>query len=546
MSGGKETPRQKMIGMMYLVLTALLALNVSKDILNAFVIVDESLTEANINLSKKSGALYTDLEKAYATNPAKTKPYWEKAQEVKKLSKELRDYIHDLRTRLVSVMEKKDKKVADTLTLEYIQGKDAYDETTRVMIGTDEVSGKGAEGEKLKQKIEEFQKKLLSIVTKEQAKRLGTLGFDLEDKYNPHFSRKAAWQMNTFYHTIQAAAVTIFNQLTLQVNNAEAEVVGMLKENISADDFKFDKITAKVIAKSNYVLTGDSYDADIFVAAYSTTESPEVLLMEGIDTSNIDFATKYPNAKKIGGADAATVSNGVVKYKAPASSEGLKKYAGVINVRKPNGEIAAYPFNSEYMVARPAAVVSADAMNVFYVGLDNPLSVSVPGIASENVMVSMSAGGTATKVSNGKFKVRVSPGKTVEVRVSAKFGAQTKNMGTMTYRIKKVPDPRPAIAGKSQGSVSKSLLVASPFVQALLDDFLFDNVKYRITSFKISVTKGGGFVDEFKCPGENISDQGINALKKSTSGAKVYFEEIKAVGPDGTERTLSNMIFKLN
>ena len=165
MSGGKETPRQKMIGMMYLVLTALLALNVSKDILNAFIIVDESLAEANVNLSKKSDALYTDFEKAKLAAPAKTQPYWEKAQKVKKLTKELRDYIHQLRTDMVSDIEKVPAKVADTLRLEGIQGKDNFDAPTRLMIGADESTGKGGKGELLKEKIEEYKKSVLALVT---------------------------------------------------------------------------------------------------------------------------------------------------------------------------------------------------------------------------------------------------------------------------------------------------------------------------------------------------------------------------------------------
>ncbi|MEI7594651.1 MAG: gliding motility protein GldM [Bacteroidota bacterium] len=544
MSGGKETPRQKMIGMMYLVLTALLALNVSKDILNAFIIVDESLIETNRTVQSKSDGIYSDFKKAMLENAQKAGPFNAKAMKVKKYTEEMLAYVKQLRTDLIVKVEKVDPKVADTLSLEGIAGKDNYDITTQFLVGGDEVAGKGAKGEELKNKLEEFKKNLLDQIDEKKKKQMGNLGFDLEDKYNPHFGRKAPWNVNNFFHTIMAADMVIFNQISLQVKNAEAEVVSILKEGIYGADMPFDQIEARVIAKSNYVMTGENYEADIFVAASSSTMTPEILLQEGADSTTAAGFEKYKGSAKKLGTEPGSVVKGVVKYVAPGAGEGLKKYTGIINLKNPKtGAVTAYPFYSEYMVAKPAAVISAEKMNVFYIGLDNPLSVSVPGVASDNLSVTI-AGGTLQKKGAGKFMVRVSQQGKVKVNVSAKFGNSSKAMGSMEYRVKKVPDPVPMVAGKKSGVIPKSQLQAAPFVVAVLEDFLFDGVSYKITGFKFS-TVSGGIIEEAPCKGAAMDEKAKSILAKSRAGQKIYFEDIKAVGPDGSTRNLPSMIFKL-
>ena len=100
MSGGKETPRQKMIGMMYLVLTALLALNVSKEILNAFVIIEDGLNVTNKNFDSKNELLYSKFDKAMADNKTKTEPWYKKAKEAKKKSAELCAFVDEIKSEM--------------------------------------------------------------------------------------------------------------------------------------------------------------------------------------------------------------------------------------------------------------------------------------------------------------------------------------------------------------------------------------------------------------------------------------------------------------
>ena len=544
MSGGKETPRQKMIGMMYLVLTALLALNVSKDILNAFIIVDESLTQTNATVQSKSEGIYADFAKAMAENKEKAKPFFDKAETAKKLTADMIVYIKKIRSELIVAVDKIDPKVADTISIGYINGKDNYDIPTNFMIGADQVNGKGAKAEELRNKLEDYKKAMIGLLEKKDQESMGDLGFDFSDKYNPKVGLKVNWQMNNFFGTILAADVVLFNQIALQIKNAEADVVNKLKEGIYGSDMPFDQIDARVIAKSNYVMTGEDYEADIFVAASSSTMTPEILLQENADSTDAAGFDKYKSSAKKLGTEPGSVVNGVIKYKVPASSEGLKKYTGIINLKNPKtGATTAYPFYSEYMVARPAAVISADKMNVFYIGLENPLSVSVLGVASENLNVSI-AGGTIVKKSSGKFMVKVTQQGKVSVNVSAKFGNSSKNMGSMEYRVKKVPDPVPMVAGKKNGVMQKNQLQAAPYISAVLEDFLFDGVSYRVTSFKFSTVEAG-IIKEAACKGASLDQSAKSILDKARAGQKIYFEDIKAVGPDGTERNLPSMIFKL-
>ncbi|NVO02752.1 MAG: gliding motility protein GldM [Bacteroidetes bacterium] len=546
MAGAKETPRQRMIGMMYLVLTALLALNVSKDILNAFVIVNEGLEISNDNTSKKNDYVYNAFKKSMINGAAKVKPFYDKAIKAQQYSKELVNFIEDLRTDIICYTEfgvKGDKnnekwKIADTLTLARVDAKDNYDKPMEILIGNSE-SGAGGAGETLKKKLEEFKKNMLFLLNDyPAAKATAEKSFPINtnDAYSITEEKMVNWVMHNFYHTVLAADVAILNKLLIDVRTVEGDVISQLYSSVNADDFKFDKICAKVVPKSNYVLTGDTYEAQIFVAAYDSKVNPTIEIGSGVDTIKnevIGAATKLE-----------TFVDGIGIYKSPASGVGEKKYGGVIKVVAPSGATKSYPFSSEYIVAQPSATVSADKMNVFYIGLDNPVSISVPGVASGNVTASMS-GGSMVPNGNGKYTVRVSGGNEAVINVGAKVGGKQQSMGVFKYRIKSIPSPVPSVAGVRSGAISKGRLSAAPFVVAELDNFLFDGVRYSVTGFTFSYSENG-LTKEVQCSGSNLSQQAIAGLGKVKPGQKVFFENIKAVGPDKTTRPLPSVILKLN
>ena len=246
MAGYKETPRQKMIGMMYLVLTALLALNVSKQILDAFVVVNESMETTNENFSKKLENTYAKFQVQYLLKPNKVGPYWEKAQLAKKYADEMATYIDSIK---YVVIQKTDRlpsfNDAKKLALRDVKRKDSYDMPTTYFIGSSH-DGSAGESRKLKEKIEQFKKKMLDLVDPKYRNTI-KIGLDTEGPYYDADGNKQNWEMHNFYRTILAATVTILNKIKAEVYNAEFDVTNNLFSSISEMDFKYDKIDARVI-----------------------------------------------------------------------------------------------------------------------------------------------------------------------------------------------------------------------------------------------------------------------------------------------------------
>jgi len=532
MAGYKETPRQKMIGMMYLVLTALLALNVSKQMLDAFIVVNETMENTNTNFNKKLDNTIAKFKIQYQMNPNKVGPYWERAVKARKLSEGLANYIDSCKYTVVSKTEKIPYQNAKTLSLADCDKKENYDMPTNFFIGNSQ-DGSGGEARVLKNRIEAYKKQMVALL---DPKYQGTMkiGLVTEGKFKDSYGEAQNWEMHNFYHTILAATVTILNQIKADVYNTEFDIVNNLYAAVSAEDWKFDAIRAKVIPKSSYVFIGDEYSAEILVAAYDTKANPNVRYVLGSDTLT---PANFKNATPLQG------ENGVVTLKLGGSQEGLKKFAGIIKILSPTGDTMVFHFHDEFIVAKPALIISPSKMNVFYVGVDNPVSISVPG-SPEKVMPVISAGNIRQE---GKdWIVSGLPQNTREatITVNAVFSGKTKNMGSYVARLKRVPDPIARIAGKSEGVISKSIVLASPFlVPEMQVGFDFD-LKYVVVSYNF-VTDITGDIYEVKVQGNRLTPDIVRMITNAKKNKRIWFENITVKGPDG-ERTIASINLKIN
>jgi gliding motility-associated protein GldM len=238
---------------------------------------------------------------------------------------------------------------------------------------------------------------------------------------------------------------------------------------------------------------------------------------------------------------------GIGKLKIPAGGPGVRQFGGVIKIKNAEGVEEAYPFNSEYVVGTPSATISPTKMNVFYIGVDNPVSISVPGASNEQVTASITGGGgTITRAAgNGMWTVKVTtPTQECMVNVAAKMGASSRSMGSMKFRVKRVPDPVAYVGGVKGGQISKGTLIAAGGIIPKMDNFDFD-LYFQITSFTLSMNKKGDYVSE-PTSGSKYSAKMITMLNGANRGQKVYFEDIKAKGPDGTTRNLGSIALKIN
>lgn len=552
MAGGKETPRQKMIGMMYLVLTALLALNVSKDILDAFVTVNGGLEKTKVNFEEKNGSLYATFDAALQENEKKVKPFHDKAQQVKSAADELIGYIDQVKANVMAATDgvpldqiiAKDENGIDTiLDLKHINSKDNYDVPTE-KLGVAE-PGKPKDGEltakELRTKLEEYRDLLLGLVgDNEVLKRSLTETFSFEDTKATDGTVQN-WEAKNFYHSPLAAVVTILSKIQSEVLNAEADVVKTLLTNVDATSFKFNKLDAAVIPVSSYVTQGDSFRADIFLAAFDTTQDPRIILGEKWDTLNKVMTGDTINVP---------VNSGRGEFRVPARAVGEKEYEGVIEFKAPGGEYKYYTFPLNYTVAAPTLVVAPTKMNVFYIGVDNPVSVSVPGFSASSLSVNLQGSGSIRPDPAGKkgdYLVKVSKVGQCKIAVSAKMpDGSNKSMGASEFRVKDLPDPEPVFARGRKGDVKIQLRDAkvATAVFAEMKDFLFD-LKFSVVGFDLYAKKGAQLSTVLKSRNNKLTPEMSNLINGLGRGDKLWIENVKARGPDGRTRPIGGLSFKL-
>ncbi|MBP8944965.1 MAG: gliding motility protein GldM [Paludibacteraceae bacterium] len=496
-----ETTRQRMIGMMYLVLTAMLALNVSSEVLNGFSMVDNSLHNTIQSSVVRNTGLYDDFQNQFRQNPTKVKEWLDKAILVKQESDSLFDYLQDFKYQIV---KRADGKKADP-TARNIINKENFDVPGEYAL----VEGNG---KILKQKIDSYRDFIIQLSENNPAK---------QKMYATIFSTAPIgdkpWEVAMFEMMPVSAVVTLLTKYQSDVRMTEVEVVQYLKSQTDIADFRVNKIEALVVPNSRYVIRGGKYSAQIILSAVDSTKTPQY------------FVGNTP------------IPNGI--YEITCTRPGTFTYSGYIQLTDNQGIIRKYPFQSDYIVGEPSATISNEDLNVVYRGVDNKFSISVPGIPAENIFVRTS-GGTAQKISNGRFIIHPTQDKEMTIFVYAKVEGREMQMGSSTYRVKYLPDPKSYLqyvdAGGitrliQEGTISKRLLKGDNvlLVASYGEDELVQ-AKFNIVSFTM-VTIFGAISNT----GPLLNSKQLESIDRLEGGDYITFKNIKAVGPDGKIRNLS-------
>jgi gliding motility-associated protein GldM len=543
MAHAKETPRQKMIGMMYLVLMALLALNVSRDVLNAFVLVDESLTKTTENFYHKNDVYYKAFDRAAAENPVKAGPWKAKSDEVKRKSDELNKYIQGLKLEIV-------KKVEGDAT-KAIVGEDLIDneiKKTEEMFVANEVligSNKDGKANDLRAAIEQYREYLLTTVGENAGDVRETIKTSLNTDDPPAKEGEILrWQDEHFEDVPLIAAITMLSKMQSDVRNAESDALRYLFTQIEAGSFNFNLLEPVVIPNSNYIMKGTEYNADIFMAAFDTTQSPTVYVGDYDSTISDDGTVEYKMKGELG-RDYAEVPivGGKGVYKVATSATGWKKWGGIISLKRLDGGVTSKPFRTEYQVAEPSLVVSATKMNVFYLGVPNPVEISIPGVPADRIVASTNNGRISP--SGGAYMVNPTKEGTSQISVSVREDGQLRPRGSKTFRVRKVPNPDATLAGfRSGASLSKSQIIAELGPKATMPDWFEFDLEFTVTSFSIA-TYVQGFYQEIAATTGTFSTQQRETLRNLNPGAKLYLNDVMAVGPDGSSRNLGTILIKV-
>ena len=543
MAGGKLSPRQKMINMMYLVLTALLALNVTKEVINAFVTINESVELSKDNIDKKNQTTYEYFSKQMEIDAAKYTAVNNQAQNIRKGATDLNKFIDDLKVKLIRTADKVDEG-APTPKLPDMENKEDYDTPTHIMIGDDDAQGKKGEAVVLRNKLEAFKKLIISNAPKgseaDYQKRMDNL-LSTKDPVKKE-DGKGTWELVSFYHNPVVATVALLTKFQSDVRNAESPVIDDLLGSVDRNIVKLDKLAAKVIANSTVVTIGSDYQADVFLSATSSTMVPEVFIGATWDSVKHD---------KVGGSPTALpVEGGYAKYSDRPSSEGEKKWNGVIRVQKPDGSYEGYNFSASYVAQKPSSVVAAEKMNVLYIGVDNPMAISVPGVSNNQVFPSIAGAGGSLKPNSaaggGHYIATVTTVGEAKINVTAEIGGKKMPMGEFKYRVKRVPDPVATISNSKGGPINKSMLAAGTLIPQL-ENFDFE-LFFKITGFKMSIFAKGKDLIEYESTGNQLTQPMRDAIAKLRAGDKVFIEYIKAkmaTGADQSTRNLSPMAFTI-
>jgi gliding motility-associated protein GldM len=532
MAHEKLSPRQKMIGMMYLVLTAMLALNVSKEAVEAFKKVDKGLTLTIANYVLKNNLIYQEFDRAAAENPTKAGKYKSAAYAVKERADEAYTFIQGLKIEIINEAEGPDNLavVGDEVIIEAVKKIDQVDIPTQILIGDDN-SGKAND---LKAILSEYREFLISTLEGKNKSAEDALRTSLNTEDGKNKDGKIEkWENLNFQTLPLVAVICILSEMQLAVRNGETEVLNYLYSQIDASSFKFNKLTAIVIPTSTYVTQGGSYEAQVFISATDTTQKPDITIN--------------------GGSKLEIDETGKGIYKAAATSVGQKKWGGIISLKAPDNSIKNYPFESSYFVGEPNVIVSPTAMNVMYFGIPNPIDVSVPGVSPDKISIKVVNGTfTTEKVKNSKgepFKGAwaVKPAaldQRVQVIATANVNGKVVQYPPYEFRVKRIPPPIAVFGGKNQGTITRATAAAQQGVFAQMPDFDFD-LQYNITSFTILFSDSRGDFEQ-KSTSSSLTAQQKDLINRLTRGKYLTIKDITALGPDGKTIDLSPVILKID
>lgn len=503
------TPRQKMINLMYVILMAMLALNISTEVLNGFSIVEESLNRTTANSAEENEAIYGSFEQQMKANPDKVRQWFAKATQVKRMSDSLYNMAQQLKVQIVTEAD------GDKADLANIKNKDNLEAASHVMLAP--ITGKGRA---LYKAINSYRERILTMVTDERQRRIISSNLTTTLPKGAHAMGKN-WQQYMFEEMPSVAAVTMLAKLQSDVRKAENEVVHTLLANIDLKDIRVNQLNAYVSAEATTLYPGEQFRSKIFMAAVDTTQRPEI----------------YVNGRRIA-ADGS--------YNFTVGGPGQYSFSGYILMPNAAGDVIRRNFTQKYNVIAPptGATVAADLMNVLYAGFDNPISVTAAG-GNAGVHLTMT-GGSLVQRGPGKYTARPAKvGEHVTFTVSGTVNGKAQNMGQFTFQVRKLPDPTAFIqVGTDRfrgGRIAKGSIIGAHGLGAAIDDGLL-NIPFRVLSFEtVFADRMGNFRPE-PSAGANFTENQRNLMRELRRGQRFYISKVRAIGPDGIARNLNGSL----
>lgn len=505
MSIPKE-PRQLMINLMYLVLTALLALNVSAEVMNAFFSLDKGLKNSRDIVEKNNNSLTAAIEKASKDYPSpQAEDYKNRALKANQIVNDFVVYIQGIRDNLFAKAGGPNPKVEG-------QPKDIRnkDITTKMFVN----DGLGNE---IEQKIKDLRVQLSEIVDKDGG-TVASLPLDIEEL--PTNTKAKNWSEFKFKQMPVAAVFPLLGKIQSDAKNSATAVLNYCATKVQGTDLKFDKFLPGVNPKKNYVILGEEFEAEVFLSAFSSKADNVSINVEGRNLA---------------------LKDGIGTFTEKPSSVGERKYSVTINLKNPiTGTTESVKKEFSYEVGQRSIAIQLDKMNVFYIGVENPISVSAAGVSSNDVKVSATGVNVANK-GGGHFIVTATTPGEAALTISAPGVSQK-----FSYRVKRIPDPTPLLGAKHRSKqMNNGEFKAQGGIAAVLESFDFD-AKCDIAGFEVTylpkrqdpITKNNG--------GARWGGDVQEMISKAKPGDAYFFDDIKCKCPgDAAARNLGGLAFKI-
>ena len=506
----RQSPRQKMINLMYIVLTAMLALNVSSDVLGGFTEVGESVKRTADNATLRNKELIDELGAFASHNHEKGDEWYRKARIVKSQADSLWNVIESLKYEIAIETDGKEANVYD------LKSGENLDAAPTVMLSPITEKGK-----RLRESVEQFRTMLTSMTddTLQQTRFNAILSTRSQSNRE---GVKKNWEEQKFENMPAIAAITLLSQIQNDIRYTEGETLTQLLNNTDAGDLRVNEMEAMVLPRSQMVMRGSQYVAEIVLAAVDSTQRPTIT------------------------AGGEQLEAGKNIYSVTATGSGEVKYDGTVTVEDHDGNKSVYPFSSSYYVLDPMATVSATMMNVLYCGIDNPLSISVPGVPQSSVSATMT-GGTLKRDGNNWIAHPAPEGTEAEITVTADIEGTRRQMAKHKFKVRRLPDPQAYItyndaSGQPQEyrggtPLARTALASARGLGAAIDDDVL-NIAFNVTGFETVFFDSMGNAMPEISNGADFSQRQKDAFKRLGHGKRFYITKIKAQGPDGTERNL--------
>lgn len=508
-----NSARQKMINLMYLVFIAMMAMQIPKEVIDSFELVENSLTKTIEETAHRNEFIMKQLDSYRKDNESKAGDWYNSGVTVKEQSDSLYNYIEDLK---LEIVKKADGKNG---TLDNIQKKEHLDAASVVMLNP--VTRKGR---KLREEIEGYRDELIRLVQDSVQKEMIYTLLNLEIPKGNKLASKN-WETAMFEKMPVAAAITLLTKLQGDIRNVEGEALSSLLRSIDVGDYRVNDIRAMVIPQSQIVMRGTPYRAQIVLAAVDSTKKPNI----------------FVGGKKLESEDGTYVGG--------SGAIGSQSFSGYIELPQPDGTIRKYDFTDTYYVTEQTATIAPTMMNVLYESIENDMEIAIPGVPSGSVRASISAG-TITQKTGNVWTARP-PANSTSVSVTLTASVTGGNPISMTkeFRVRPLPPPMPYIAYRDAsgtmrkftgGTVAKRSLIEAEGVQAAIDDGLLD-IPFNVTGFELTFYDSmGNAIPEISQSGR-FTDRQKEMIRNLARGKRFYITRGKATGPSGKSENLTTI-----